>query len=64
MQLLIDVPISRIEYMTQYASNIVILLAPVIISSFYNIIFLKKNSTWLRAAIYSSMAVMLFYQQL
>ena len=54
-----NVPISRIEYMTQYASNIVILLAPVIISSFYNTIFLKKNSTWLRAAIYSSMAVML-----
>ncbi|MFH0349181.1 hypothetical protein ACG92U_02770 [Leuconostoc citreum] len=51
--------ISRIEYMTQYASNIVLLIAPVILLSLYNIIFLHQNNTWLRAAIYSSIAIML-----
>lgn len=54
-----NVAVVRIAYMTQYASNIVILLAPVVVLSFYNIIFLHDNRTWLRAAIYSSFAVML-----
>lgn len=54
-----NVAISRIEYMTQYASNIVLLIAPVILLSLYNIIFLHQNNTWLRAAIYSSIAIML-----
>ncbi|AUS68624.1 MFS transporter permease [Lactococcus lactis subsp. lactis] len=54
-----NIPIVRIEYMTQYTSNMAILIAPVIILSFYNIIFLNDKSTWVRASIFSSLSLML-----
>lgn len=52
-------PIARMEYLNLYAASMVVLIAPVALLSFYTIIFLQKPTTWLRAAIYSSICLML-----
>ena len=54
-----NVPVVGIALINQLTSNIVFLFAPVILVSFYQIIFQNKKSYWRTAAIFSALSAML-----
>ncbi|CDI47156.1 hypothetical protein BN927_02223 [Lactococcus lactis subsp. lactis Dephy 1] len=54
-----NVPIVGIEMLNQLTSNIVFLFAPIVLISFYQIIFKKDKTFWRSAAIFSALSVML-----
>ena len=51
--------LTRLVWINQYTSNIVFLFAPVILISFYKIIFKSDKRFWKSAAGFSALAVML-----
>lgn len=57
--LALSIPVVRLALITQYTSNIVFLFAPVIIISFYQIIFKSQKSFWRTAVVFSALSVML-----
>ncbi|EKF52581.1 hypothetical protein [Lactococcus garvieae] len=54
-----NIPVVGIVLINQLTSNIVFLFAPVILVSFYQIIFRNENSYWKTAAVFSALSAML-----
>ncbi len=55
----LSIPVVRLALITQFTSNIVFLFAPVILISFYQIIFKSQKSFWRTAVVFSALSVML-----
>lgn len=54
-----NVPILKLAVLTQFTSNIVFLFAPIVLISFYQIIFHQEKSFWKIAVLFSALSAML-----